>query len=113
MAARDDDQVAGVADGEFGEDFLVLFGENFVGFGKPLAIGEGFAVIDDHGGESGERGDFGNAFRDVAGAEDENAGLGNDGLDEDAQLSSADEAVVVGGVLAQAEIHVARPLGFA
>ncbi len=46
------------------------------------------------------------------GAEDEDAGLGNHGLDKHAELSSADEAVVVRGVLAQAEVHLARPLGF-
>ena len=70
MAARDDDQVAGVADGELGENFLVFLGEDFVGFGEPLAIGEGFAVVDDDGGESGERGDFRDALGDVAGAEE-------------------------------------------
>ena len=38
MAARDDDQVAGVADGELWKNFLVFFGEDFVGFGKPLGL---------------------------------------------------------------------------
>ena len=48
----------------------------------------------------------------MAGAEDEDARLGNHGLDKHAELSSADEAVVVGGVLTEAEVHLARPLGF-
>ena len=48
----------------------------------------------------------------MAGAEDEDAGLRDHGLDKHAELSSADQAVVIGRVLAQAEIHLARPLGF-
>ncbi len=98
--------------GELGEDFFVLFGEHLVGFGEALAIGEGLAIVDDRRGESGEHRDLGDAFRDVAAAENEGAGLGNHGFDEHAELSSADQAVVVSGVLAQAEVHLARALGF-
>ncbi len=54
----------------------------------------------------------GEAAGDVAGAEDEGPGLGDDGLDEDGQLASADEAGVVGGILAEGEFKLARALRF-
>ena len=53
MAARDDHHIAGVADGKLREDFLVLFGVDFVGFRESLAVGEGIAIIHHHRGESG------------------------------------------------------------
>ena len=58
---------------EFGENLLVFFGEDFIGFGKTLAIGEGFAIVHDGGGKAGKAGDFAQALRDVARAENDGA----------------------------------------
>lgn len=46
----------------------------------------------------------------MAGAEDIKARLRHHGLDEYAQLASADQPIVVRGVLAEAEIHMAWTL---
>ena len=47
MAARHDDHVAGLVDGQLGEDFFVFLGVDFGGFRKALAVGEALAVIHD------------------------------------------------------------------
>ena len=44
-------------------------------------------------------------------AEDEGLGLGDDSFDEDFELAAADEAVVVGGVLAEGELHLTGAFG--
>ena len=98
--------------GELRKHFLVFFGVNFVGLRKALAVGESLAIVHHHRGEPGEHSHLGDAFRNVAGAEDEDAGLRNHGLDKHAELSSADEAVVVRCILAETEVHLARSLGF-
>ena len=110
MAPSDDDQVAGVANGQFRKNFFVLFGVDFIGFREAIAVGEGLAIVDDDARKSGQVGDFRNAFRDMTGAKDERARLRNHRLDEDAQLASADQPIVIGGILAKTEVHLARPL---
>src|SRR5689334_1848689 len=106
MTAGDNDQIAGGGDGELGKDALVFLGVNFVGFREAFFIGKRLAVIDDDGGESGQIRDLRKALGHVAAAEDEGARLRGDRFDKNVQLAAADQAVVVGGVLAQAEIEV-------
>jgi hypothetical protein len=55
---------------------------DFVGFGEALFVGEGLAVVDDDGGETGQVRDLREALRHVAAAEDKCARLRYDGLDE-------------------------------
>ena len=55
------------------EDFFVLLGVDFGGFGKAFAIGEGFAVVDYGDAETGQIENLREALRDVAAAEDERA----------------------------------------
>src|ERR1019366_6013728 len=109
VAARRDDDVAGLVDRQFRENLFVLGGVDFVSLGKAFAAGEGIAVIDDDAGEAGQRGHLGEAFRNVTRAENEGVRHRQYGLDEDIQLAAADQAVVVGGVLSQVEGEV---LGF-
>src|SRR5581483_6711479 len=73
---------------------------------------ESLAVVNDDRGEPGQVGYFGDAFRYVSGAENEQARLRHNWLDEDAQLASTNQPIVIGGVLAQAEVHLPRPFGF-
>jgi hypothetical protein len=103
MAARHDDHVAGFVDRQLGKT-LRIPRRRLRGFGKALAVGEGLAVIDDGGGENPARSShLRKALRNVAAAENERARLRQNRLHEDIQLAAADQAVVVGRVLAQAE----------
>ena len=88
------------------EDLFVLGGVDVGGLRKALAVGEGVAVVDHDGGEAGQRGHFGEALGNVAGAEDEGVRHGQHGFHEDIELAAADQAVVVGGVLSQVEGEV-------
>ena len=98
--------VARRRDRQLRKHVFVLLGVGVVGFRKTLRVGEGFAVVDDDGGESGQVGDLRNALRNMAAAENVGARLRHHRLDENVQLTSADQPVVVGGVLAQAERQV-------
>ena len=111
MAARDDHDVGGFVDGEFGEDVLILFGMHFGRFREALGVGVGFTVVDDGDAEAGKVEHLRETFRDVAAAEDENGRLGIDAFHEHLQLSSTDQTVVVRGILAEAEVHVAGLAG--
>ena len=73
MAAGDDDDVAGVVDGQLREDLFVFRGVDFVRFGKAFAIGERLAVVDDHGAKPARFAILREALRNVAGAENEGA----------------------------------------
>ena len=109
VAAGDDDEVAVRIDGEAGEEILVFAGEGFGGVGESFFVGEGFAVVGDGDVKAGDGTDTTEAFGDVASAEEEGFGLGDDGFDEDLQLAAADEAGIVRGVVRERELEA---LGF-
>ena len=46
---------ADILPGELRKYVLVFFGEDFVGFREPFTIGERFSIVDDYGGEAGQR----------------------------------------------------------
>ena len=72
---------------------------------------EGFAVIHNHRGESRQVRHLRQTLRHMSAAKNESTRLRNHRLHEHVQLSSADQAVVVSGVLSQAEIQVAWLFG--
>src|SRR5580658_805750 len=112
VAARHNDHVAALIDDQLGENFFVLFGVYFGGFGETLAVGERLAVVYDHRRESGESGHLGETLRDMPGAEDKGVRDGQHRFDEDIQLAAADQAVIVGRVLTQVEGEMLRLLRF-
>jgi len=79
MAARHDNDVAGLIDREAGEHRLVLRGVHVGRLGKALAVGERLAVIHHHGGEPRQRSDFRQALRNMAGPEMKARGTGSTG----------------------------------
>src|SRR5581483_9375192 len=110
VAARNNHQVAGVADIELREDFFVLSRVDFGRFGKALAIGECFAIVDDYRSEPGDGCDFGDGAGNVSRSEKIQPRRRNHRLHEDTELSAADQAVVVSGVLPEVEREMLRTL---
>jgi hypothetical protein len=94
------------------KDIFVFLGKDFISFGEPLSIGKAVAVIDDGSGEASQVGDLAQALRNMTGAENDGARGRNYRLHEDVELAAADEAVIIGRVLAEVEAHVLRFLSF-
>src|ERR1700722_8293544 len=103
MAAGDDDDVRRLAGGKFGGSLVEIFGDHLLRVGEALAIRVGFAIVDYGYVESGDSCNLIQAGGDVAGTEDVEIGRRQDGLDENLEGSSADEAGIVFWVLIQVE----------
>ena len=110
VAARDDDRVGRIVAGQRREDVLVLGSDHLGRLGKPLAIGVAVPVVNDGGGESPQRGDLGQALRNVSCAEDQRRGHWQDRFHVHVELPAADQTIVVGRFLAKAELQHARLL---
>src|SRR5437660_6805158 len=106
MAAGDDDEIRGGVGLNFLEGLFVA-GEDFLGHGKTLEIGEGLSVVDHTDSETGGAGNFGHGYGDVAAAEDIDDGLGENRLNKNFDRAAADESVVVGGFVVEIEDHFA------
>ncbi len=108
MAACDDDDETGCVHRKLRKDLFVFARQHLAGIGEALAVGERFAIVDDHGVESGQRRRRRKTFRDVPRPEDERARLWTHRLDEHLQFAAADQTVVARGVLVEREVE---PLG--
>src|SRR5579864_4864168 len=107
VAASDDDEVGGGVGLNLFKGLLVA-GENILGHGEALEIGEGFAVVDDADGETGGACGSGQGHGDVAAAEEIDDGLREDRLDENLDGAAADQSIVVAGFVVEIENHFAR-----
>src|ERR1700736_4588104 len=108
MPTRDDDQIRGLVDGQLREDLFIFLSTYFIRFREPFTLSKAIPVVDDGSGKTSQAGDLAQALRNVTGAENDGARRRNHRLHKYIELTAADEAIIIGGVLPQIEAHVFR-----